>query len=166
MTTKATERGRNLIIDFGDENEPGFRRVTIAPIPAKLGAALYALWAGIAFGQSDHPEIDATNMGKLAIGEEHWPLIEEELRWQESQDLIHAAFFWNVQGGGIDLVNTMLEQNGATGGYPKAQETLVARNGHSKAFGLLKTLLSSDAADETPSPGASSGTSTPSGSAS
>jgi len=165
MTTKAYERGRALIVDFGDEHEAGFQRVTIRPISAKLGASLYALWAGIAFGQSEQPEIDATSMGKLAIGTENWDLIEEELRWQESQDLIHAAFFWNVQGGGIDLVNTMLEQNGATGGYPKAQELLVGRNGHSEAFGLLKTLLSSAEAGETPSPDATSATSTPPGSA-
>lgn len=166
MTTTAHERGRNLIVDFGAEGEPGSRRVTVQPIAAKLGAALYALWAGIAFGQTEHPEIDAVSMGKLAIGEENWTLIDEELRWQESQDLIHVAFFWNVQGGGIDLVNTMLEQNGATGGYPKAQTLLVGRNGHSKAFELLKTLLNSDAADETRQLADSSATSTPPGSAS
>lgn len=166
MTTTATERGRSLVITFGDPGEPDSRSVTVAPIRASLGAALYALWAGIAFGQSEHPEVDAVSMGKLAVGEENWTILDEELRWQESQDLIHAAFFWNVQGGGIDLVNTMLEQNGATGGYPKAQELLVGRNGHSKAFGLLKTLLSSDAAAETPSPDDSSATSTPPGSAS
>lgn len=163
MTT-ARERGRNLVVFLGEENDPGTLEVTIQPIAAKLGAALYALWAGIVFGQSDQLEVDAENMGRLAVGEENWPIIDEQLRWAEAQEVIHAGFFWNVQGGGIDLVNAMFEQNGATGGYPKAQELLVQRNGHSTAFGLLKTLLSSDEADETPEPDATSGTSTPPGS--
>lgn len=164
MTTTAVERGRNLVVTFGTPGEDGTREVVVKPIKAKLGAALYALWAGIAFAQSEQVETDAVSMGKLAVGEEHWDLIEEELRWKESEDLIHVAFLWNVQGGGMDLVDTYLEQNGASGGLPKAHELLVERNGHSKAFGLLKTLLSSDEGDETPEPDATSGTSTPTGS--
>jgi hypothetical protein len=162
---RAYEKGRNLIIDIGDENEEGFVRVTVKPIPAKLGAALYALWLGIAFGQAEDLELSAENMGKLAVGEENWPTIEgDELRWEETEKVIHAAFFWNVQGGGMDMVNTLLEQNGSTGGYPKAQAELVKRNGHSTAFAQLTTLLSSVEAAETPSPADTSGTSTPSGS--
>lgn len=164
MTTTAVERNRNLVVTFGTPGEFGSREIVVRPINAKLGLSLYALWAGIAFAQSERVEADAVSMGKLAVGEEHWNLIDEELRWKESEDLIHCAFLWNVQGGGIDLVNTYLEQNGATGGLPKAHELLVARNGHSKAFGLLRTLLSSDEADETPEPDATSGTSTPTGS--
>lgn len=166
MTTTAVERGRSLVVTFGTPGEEGSREIVVKPINAKLGASLYALWAGIAFAQSEQVETDAVSMGKLAVGEEHWDLLEDELRWQESSDLIHSAFLWNVQGGGIDLVHTYLEQNGATGGLPKAQELLVERNGHSKAFGLLKTLLSSDEADETPEPDATSATSIPTGSAS
>lgn len=163
MTAHAYEQGRKLIIDLGGDADGDLIRVTIRPISSSLGASLYALWAGIAFGQSEQVDVDAVSMGKLAIGEENWHLIDEELRWDEAQQVIHAAFFWNVQGGGIDLVNTMFEQRGATGGYPKAQEMLVQRNGHSKAFSLLKTLHSSAEADETPELAGMSGTSTPPG---
>lgn len=164
MSISARERGRNLVIFLGDEGGADTIEVTIRPIPAKLGAALYSLWAGIAFAQSDQVEVDAANMGKLAVGQENWSIIDEDLRWSEAQVVIHAGFLWNVQGGGIELVNTMLEQNGATGGYPKAQEKLVAMNGHSLAFSQLKTLLNLDGVDETPAPDATSATSTPTGS--
>lgn len=162
MTIQAYERGRNLILDLGEEGEDGFVRVTVRPVAAKVGAALQALQAGIAFAQSEDVDRDALLMGKLAVGEENWPLIDDELRWAEAEAVIHAAFFWNVQGGGIDLVNMVL--NRELGGHPKAMSTLMERNGLSKAFALLRTLLDGDEDTATPSPGATSDTSTPSGS--
>lgn len=162
MTIQAYERGRKLILDIGTEGDEDFIRMTVRPIPAQQGAALQALNAGIAFAQSEDPERDATNMGKLAVGEENWPIIDEQLRWKEAEAAVNAAFFWNVQGGGIDLVNVVL--NEALGGYPKALSTLMERNGLSTAFGLLTTLLSSDEDVETPAPDATSDTSTPPGS--
>lgn len=162
MTIKAFERGRKLIIDLGDEGEEDFIRVTVKPINSKQGAALQAIHAGIAFGQAGDPEQHAELMGKLAVGEENWPLIDEELRWKEAEAVVNAGFFWNVQGGGIDLVNTVL--NEALGGYPKALSTLMERNGLSEAFGLLTTLLNSDEAAATPAPEGTSDTSTQPGS--
>lgn len=162
MTLKAYERGRSLIIDVGDEGDDGFIRLTVPPVPAKIGAALQALHAGIAFAQSEDVDRDATMLGKLAVGEENWPIIDNELRWAEAEAVIHAAFFWNVQGGGIDLVNMVL--NGELGGHPKALSTLMERNGLSRAFGLLTTLLDSAAEDATPSPDGTSDTSTQPGS--
>jgi len=161
MTIKAYERGRKLIIDLGDEGDEDMIRIVVKPIPSKQGAALQALHAGIAFGQSEELEREATLMGRLAVGVENWDTIEE-LRWAEAEPVIHAAFFWNVQGGSIDLVNTVL--NEALGGYPKALSTLMERNGLSQPFSLLKTLLSSDEDTETPSPADTSATSTPPGS--
>lgn len=146
MTIKAYERGRKLVIDLGDEGDEDAIRIEVKPLPAKEGAALQALHAGIAFGQTDELERDATLMGRLAVGVENWDTIES-LRWAEAEPVIHAAFFWNVQGGGIDLVNTTL--NEALGGYPKALSTLMERNGLSQAFSLLKTLLNSDEGSET-----------------
>lgn len=162
MTIQAYERGRNLIIDLGDESDEGFIRLTVKPVAAKVGAALQALHAGIAFAQSEDVERDAVLMGKLAVGEENWPTVDDELRWAEAEAVIHAAFFWNVQGGGIDLVNMVL--NRELGGHPKAMSTLMERNGLSKAFELLRTLLDGGEDAATPSPVATSGTSTPSGS--
>lgn len=162
MTIQAYERGRKLIIDIGDEGDDDMIRMTVKPIPAKQGAALQALNAGVAFAQSEDPERDVELMGKLALGEENWPVIDEQLRWQEAEAAVNAAFFWNVQGGGIDLVNTVL--NEALGGYPKALSLLMQRNGLSTAFAQLQTLLHSDAASATPAPADTSGTSTPDGS--
>lgn len=147
MTIKAYERGRKLIVDLGEEGDDDMIRITVPPLPAQQGAALQALHAGIAFGQSEDLERDATLMGRLAVGVDNWATIED-LRWAEAEPVIHAAFFWNVQGGGIDLVNVLL--NKALGGYPKALSILMERNGLSQAFSQLTTLLSSDAADETP----------------
>jgi len=162
MTFTAYERGRKLIIDLGEEGDEDFIRVTIKPIPSKQGAALQALHAGIAFGQSTDAERDAELLGMLAVGEENWALINGELRWQESEAVINAAFFWNVQGGGIDLVNVLL--NESLGGHPKALTTLMKRNGLSQAFEQLRTLLSSDAGDEIPGQDDTSDTSTRPGS--
>lgn len=162
MTIQAYERGRKLIIDAGDEGDEDFVRVTVKPINAKQGAALQALHAGIAFGQAELPEEQAELMGKLAVGEENWPIIDGQLRWQEAEAVVHAAFFWNVQGGGIDLVNTVL--NEGLGGHPKALSLLMERNGLSHAFGLLQTLLNSGEENETPEPAGTSATSTPPGS--
>lgn len=163
MTINAYERGRKLILDLGDEADPDeLIRIVVKPIPAKQGAVLQALHAGVAFAQSEDAERDVEFMGKLAVGEENWATIEADLRWSESEAVVNAAFFWNVQGGGIDLVNMVL--NEALGGYPKALSTLMQRNGLSSAFAQLTTLLNSDEDDETPAPDATSDTSTPPGS--
>lgn len=157
----AYEKGRKLIVELGEEGDDDFIRVTVKPLSAELGAALQALHAGIVFGQSEDLERDAVLMGKLAIGEENWDLVED-LRWSESEALIHAAFFWNVQGGGIDLVNTLLTES--LGGYPKALSTLMKRAGLSTVFEQLRTLLSGDEGNEIPAPDGMNDTSTPDGS--
>lgn len=163
MPIKAYERGRKLILDVGDEGDDDMIRVTVKPINAAQGAALQALHAGITFAQSEDVERDALLMGKLAVGEENWDVIDNDLRWSEAEAVIHAAFFWNVQGGGVDLTNMVL--NEALGGHPKALSTLMERNGLSQAFGLLKTLLSGGEVAETPEPDGTNGTTTPPGSA-
>ena len=165
MTLKAYERGRTLIIDLGDEGDEDFLRITVQPINARLGLVLQALHAGIQFGQSGTLEADATNMGRIAVGTENWDIIdgpESTLRWAEANAVINAAFFWNVQGGGIDLVNTFL--NPELGGHPKALSTLMQRNGLLPAFEQLTTLLDSVADAEIQSPAGTNDTSTRAGS--
>ena len=161
MTITATERGRNLILIDGADDPDTAVEITVRPINVKLGAALFALYMGIAFGQSEHPEVDATNMGKLAVGEENWPIFEGDtdvvLRSSVAEQMIHAATFWNIQGGGIDLVQTMLD---SSGGAPKARQLLMERTGFGEAFSALTTLLSSASASQTPSPAATPATST------
>lgn len=154
----AAEKGRNLILTVGEEGEDDTVTLTVRPVNAETGATLLALWLGIAFGHSSKPQDDATALGKTALGEDNWPALET-LRSAEATDVINAAFFWNVQGGGIDLVNEMLRD-----GLPKAQETLASRNGFGQELSQLTTLLLSVAASETRAPAGTSGTSTPVGS--
>lgn len=140
---KAVEQGRRLVITVGDGDDAIV--VSVAPVNTKTGAAVFALWAGILFGQSEQPEVDAGNMSKIAVGEENWDIIEE-LRYAEGEKVINAAFFWQTQGGGIDVVNEMLG-----GGFPKARETLLKTNGLWEEFSLLQTLLSGASEPQTPS---------------
>jgi hypothetical protein len=157
----AIERGRSLQITVGEATEPDAIIITVKPLNTKLGTALYALWAGILFGQSEQPEIDSESMARMALGEENWEVLDE-LRWGETERVINAAFFWNVQGGSLEMVHTLLSEE--AGGFPKAQELLLTANGHLDLFRQLTTLLSSDEGNATPSPDGTSGTSTPSGS--
>jgi len=159
---RAREQGRNLIITIDNPDDPALEvELTVPPVPGALGADLYALWLGLALGLSDDPDVDATNMSKIAVGEANWPTIDNDLRWAEAERVINAAFFWNVQGGGIELVNTLLE---GEDGYPKAQVALLKRNGHLTRIEQLTTLLNSAVANETPTPDGTSDTSTPTGS--
>lgn len=129
----AAEKGRNLVLTVGDDD--GNVQVVVPPVPSKTGAALFALWVGVVFGQSDQAETDADAMARMALGEDNWAVVED-LRYAESEAVINAAIFWNTQGGGIDLVNEMLQA-----GYPKARQTLCERSGLGEMYSQLTTFL-------------------------
>lgn len=149
----AVEKSRNLEITVGDPGDPTSIVLTIKPLPSSAGARLLALWAGVAFAASQQPEDDALDLSRTAIGDE-WETFET-LRSAEQADVFNAAFFWNVQGGGIALVNEMLRD-----GLPKAQQTLASANGYAQDYSLLTTLLSGGAGNVTPSQADTSATST------
>lgn len=151
----AVEKGRNLEVTVGDGDDAIV--ITVPPVPARVGAAILALWLGVAFAQSDEPEVDVENMSKMAVGEGNWGTVEE-LRWAESEKVINAATFWNVQGGGIDLVNEMLQD-----GVPKARQTLCERNGYGETYSQLLTLLSGESGNPTRAQAATPATGTPIG---
>jgi hypothetical protein len=151
----AVEKGRNLVLTVGDGDDAIV--ITVPPVPGRVGAAMLALWAGVLFAQSEQPETDAENMAKLAVGEENWPTVDE-LRYAESEAVVNAAIFWNVQGGGIDLVNEMLQD-----GYPKARQTLCERNGYGELYSQLQTLLSGGSGNPIPAPAGTPATGTPIG---
>lgn len=151
----ASEKGRKLELTIGDEDDGLV--ILVPPVDTATGAGLLALWAGILFAQSEQPETDAVNMGKIAVGEENWTVVES-LRSAESTLVINAALFWNVQGGGIDLVQTMLRD-----GLPKARTALAEANGLVEALSLLQTLLNGESENQTPPPDATSDTRTPVG---
>jgi hypothetical protein len=151
----AEEQGRHLAITVGDGDEAIIFK--IQPLNTKTGAALFALWAGVAFGQSETPEVDAEGFSRLAVGEENWAALDE-LRWAETERVINAAFFWQTQGGGIAIVNELLGE-----GFPKAQETLLRANGLWEVFSQLQTYLSGVSGNQTPPRDDTPGTSTPNG---
>lgn len=150
----ATEQGRHLILTIDDVEPIVF---DVKPVNTKLGSAMFALWAGVLFGQSEQPLVDAEGMSKLAIGEENWAQVED-LRSDEGNKIINAAFFWNTQGGGIELVNEML-----SGGLPKARESLLKNNGLWEEYSLLLTLLDGASGNQTHEPAGTPDTSTPNG---
>jgi len=152
----AREKGRQLeLIVGGGEDALTF---LVPPIPAAAGSQLLADWIGVAFAAQTGEEAENTvrNLAQTALGEDNYHAIQD-LRWGEQQDLVNAAFMWNVQGGGIDLVNEYL-----SGGLPKARETLLKAVGLWDAFSLLQTSLSS-ALENLTSTADSPDTTTPSG---
>lgn len=151
----AVEVGRKLQLTVGDGDDAIV--ILVPPVRTSTGSALLALWAGIAFAQTEQPLVDAENLSKISVGEENWDVVDE-LRSEESALVINAAMFWNIQGGGIDLVQEMLRD-----GLPKARETLAQINGLGDALSALQTLLSGGSEIPTPSPAGTPATSTPIG---
>lgn len=163
----AVEKGRKLIITVGAGGDDAIE-IAVPPVNTAVGSAIFALWAGITFAQVGDKddtreeriakvEVNAENMAKLAIGEDNWPVVED-LRSAESTAVINAAIFWNVQGGGIELVNEMLRD-----GYPKARMTLATSNGLGDVLSRLQTLLDGVLANQTRSPDGTRDTRTPVG---
>lgn len=132
----AYEEGRSLILVVAEGSEDELR-FTIKPLSVKDGTEIFAQFCGIVFGESPDTAADeATDFAKRAVGEENFIKLDV-LRYAEANEIINAAFMWNVQGGGIDLVQEMLSD-----GLPKARETLFSSNGLGAAYSALTTLLS------------------------
>ena len=137
----AKEKGRNLEITVGGGEDAIV--LTIAPIKAALGSQLLAKWVDTSFNAA--PDQDqlvqgAVDMAQLAVGDVYDQL--DELRAAEAEGVMLAAFFWNVTGGGIDLVQEYLAD-----GYPKARETLLRGRGLWDAVSQLETSLALVSAD-------------------
>lgn len=161
----AVERGRKLIITVGDEDDSIV--ITVPPVSTAVGSTLLGLWARVVIPYSSEDEskedlaerlnADATAMARLAVGEENWPVVES-LRSAESNLVINAAAFWNVQGGGIELVNEMFRD-----GLPKARQTLAETNGFGEVLSQLQTYLNGVSASRTRLLAGTPDTSTPVG---
>lgn len=137
----ATERGRKLVITLADDDSP--LEIVVPPVNTAVGSELYALWMGVLFAKSDTPIEDAELLAAKALGEENLALIND-LRSEEATTVINAAFFWNVQGGGIELTRELLRD-----GLPKARLTLASNNGSGTELSLLMTLLATAKGAET-----------------
>lgn len=142
----AVETGRDLVISapHGD--------YVIAPLPAKHGGALMGQFVGVTFGTLVLPVEEQDDMFKAALGEEMMERLQNTLRLPEVTPIAMIAMYWQTVG--MEGVNAYLG-----GGPGKAMEVLLSQ------MGLLqpKTSSSLAAAVTTPSPAATSGTSTRSG---
>ena len=152
----AREKGRKLEITVGGGDEA--ITILVPPITAKQGSALLASYANVALGVVDGDEsgVESENVARISLGEAAFSQLEQ-LRWAESEIVINAAFFWNVQGGGIEYVNQML-----TDGIPKARQTLLEKVGLWDVHSLQQTLLDSALASLT-NTAVSNATTTPDG---
>ena len=153
----AREKGRSLelIVGGGDD----MLSFIVAPINSAMGAQLLAKFLNVAFGNGTPEELqtEVVDLAQLALGREVYEQISV-LRWAEQEQVSNAAFLWNIQGGGINVVQEYL-----TEGFPKARETLLRAVGLLEAFSLLQTSLSLGLENLTSSDD-SPDTSTPSGS--
>lgn len=133
---QAQEKGRRLHITVGDGD--GAEAFVIDPVDvAGSGALLSYFLTLVATDLGDTPEKmeaiaaeagqTATDMAKLAVGEANYRKVQT-LRQAEAKDVIYAALFWQVQGGGLEVATTYMAD-----GLPKAQSAVFA------AAGLLPT---------------------------
>ncbi len=152
----AREKGRQLeLIVGGGDDALSF---LVPPINAQAGAELLSEYLGIYLGQVEGEAAlgQARNVALLSLGEDVFTRIDD-LRWAEQEQVVNAAFFWNVQGGGIESVNTLLRD-----GIPKAREELLKAVGLWDALSLFATSLSSELESRTSTAG-SLDTTTPDG---
>jgi len=168
MAITATEEGRHLVLTLGDG-----QKIRIKPVPAAKGAELAAQWLNITFGR--FPTIEelgeaGREFSRGALSGEHEEILAE-LRAAELAEVVNAAFYWNVQGGGLNLVQRMLQD-----GHPKgAQRELLESMGLWENFeaaqeavrsalrGQLRNLPSGESESPIPSPAATPDTTSPTG---
>ncbi|MGI6878838.1 hypothetical protein [Microbacterium sp. gxy059] len=152
----AREKGRRLeVIIGGGEDALTF---LVPPVPARVGAELLADWVGIKFGATppEDAPAKATTLAQRVLGDEVFEQISD-LRAAEQTDVVNVAFMWNVQGGGIELVQTYISD-----GMGKAHERLLKTTGLADVHSLLRTSLDS-ASENLTSAAVSPATSTRSG---
>lgn len=145
MEIELAERGGELIITTPQQT------LTIAPVPAKLGASMLAKTMNIALDGG--VDLSEAAMGKLyrdAMGEENYTLADATLRLPVFQTVVHVALFW--QTSGLDAAQGFID-----GGSGKAIEVHLAKMGLS----LSQILSLMDVAEKTPSPDDTNATSIP-----
>lgn len=118
---EAKEKGRRLHVTIGDEDDNEL--FIIEPVNVEQGALLLAHFLSIYAGVVADALEAGTDLAMVALGEDNYERAQQ-LRSEEFKGLVHAAFFWNVQGGGSDAMNTYLQD-----GLPKAVEAVFAAAG-------------------------------------
>lgn len=178
MQVSAREVGRRLELRVGGQDDPDAVVVLVPPVNGAVGTALWGYYGGVLFvlqPEAVQVQQDVVTMTRLAVGgywdddtpqpereraEAQWALMES-LRWEEAEAVAQAALMWNMQGGGMDAVEALLDPQ--QGGYQGAQELVLRRNNLWRLYSEIRTSSSSESGSATPAPDGSSGTSTPSG---
>lgn len=146
------EQGRRLRILVGGEEE-----FLIQPASGDTGAALLSGWLGITLdvlGGKQAQSVEA-DLLEMSVGVDNVERVHQ-LRTSEIYDVTMAAFFWQTAGG-IEAAQLFVG-----GDYPKALDLLTQKSGLEASM----RSLSGELASQTPSPGDTPATSTPSNTAS
>lgn len=138
----ATEKGRRLHLLIGSDDDGEL--FIIEPVDVEGGAALLANFLTLYVGVVSDLETTAEDMALLSLGTAENVERAKKLRSAEFNDLVQTAFFWNVQGGGTQAMNTYLQD-----GHPKAVEVVFAAAGVQTKQRSL-TLPSSESENPTP----------------
>lgn len=173
----AREVGRNLEVVLGDvpaEGDDDERmRIVVPPVSAAVGAALFTDYNRILFARApvdveavtkratmvalgawfEEPGIDDAERSRRQA---RWDAVQA-LRWEEGELVCQAALYWNIQGGGRQVVDTLFSQEvdasgEALGGPAKAQEAILQKAGLLTAYSRLMMLLGSESESPIPSP--------------
>lgn len=115
----AKEVGRHLEVTFG-EGEDDAITYSVKPVSTRIGRTL--LGQMLIALQSPEPEAALNEeMYETAVGKDLYAMALNELRSAEFTWLAQVAFYWQVHGGGMRLVNMMVEDNDG----PKALTALI-----------------------------------------
>ena len=117
----AVEKGRQLHVTIGDDEDA--RVFVVPPVNVEAGAQLLIRFLGIYTKAAKNPIGDGIDLAKTAIGDANYQAAQD-LRPGEFDDLVNAALYWNVYGGGSEALNAYL-----TGGRPKATAIVFERAG-------------------------------------
>jgi hypothetical protein len=153
---KAELQGRRLIltVETADDETP-IEPYRVEPLSGKVGRQLSMDYSLMLVGQTP----DGFNIGDAMItatGQENYDRLSDELRQEEAEQIIQAAFYWQTAIG-MDGVRAILE--GGVGGMGKASALFAQR----MAPLLPPTSPRSASENPTPSPDDTPNTSTPEG---
>lgn len=143
------QRSRTLLITLGEPGADDAIALEFKPVAAKVGAQLATLYfEGVSAEVAEAgPKLD--DWARTVLGD-HYDTVQE-LRPEEANEVIMAAFLWQVEGGGLRLAKEVADD-----GVGKALDSWMAPIGRSAQ------LISSSgaAANATLSPAFTNGTST------
>lgn len=122
---KAIEKGRKLVVSFGEDDD--VLEYVVAPVNITAGAALLADFLQLFTPAGEDGTVSdelADTLADRALGTETNERAQLELRAEEYKFLAFSAFFWNVTGGGAAAMEAY-----HSGGLPKAVVVVFAAAG-------------------------------------